>query len=749
MSENRIRFYEFGPFRLDVGERQLWRDGEEITLTPKAFGVLLTLVRNQGHVVEKDTSMREVWADSFVEEKNLTDNISILRQTLVDDAKEPRYIKTVPRRGYRFVGNVTAVRDEEVELVIAERSQARVVIEEDHDSIPSNTTGTITDLEVRAGTRKSQSITARLWSPQRIIIAIVTLMVAVSGAILWQRHRANVKASLPPTLPAMITVPLTSFPDEEFDSALSPDGKLVAYSWKGGTKDRMNLYVQQVDAGTPLRLTSVLGKEGSPTWSPDGRYIAFGRTMIEEDKSGIFVIPALGGSERRLFASSHAWGPEWSPDGKYIACNGKKSAQEPSRITILTVDTLEERTLTNPAPGTSGDSHPAFAPDVQTLSFIRHTDEGGEIFSVPFAGGEARQLTFDRRRIDGLVWTPDGRQLLFSSNRSGSYNLWRMPAQGGEPVRVEGIGNDAHDPSISRAHNRLTYTQVIIDTNIWRVAMHPTEPNEQRRKLVASTRRDENGRFSPDGQKIAFQSKRTGSLEIWVCDSAGANQTQLTTFNGPVTSNPRWSPDGGQIAFDSRPEGHADIYLISSDGGPVHRFTAGPGDSLAPSWSHDGRWLYFGSNRSGSWQVWKMPAAGGEAVQVTQDGGYEAAEAPDGQTIYYNKYGYNTVGLFRRALAGGAEIKVLDLPQLESFGDWWVTREGIYFIHRYDSKGKQLAQCSIDFFNFATHRTEQVAPLEHDPTSNPGLNLSPDGQWLIYSIDDYRSIDIMLVENFH
>jgi Tol biopolymer transport system component len=59
-----------------------------------------------------------------------------------------------------------------------------------------------------------------------------------------------------------------------------------------------------------------------------------------------------------------------------------------------------------------------------------------------------------------------------------------------------------------------------------------------------------------------------------------------------------------------------------------------------------------------------------------------------------------------------------------------------------------LSQCSIDFLDLATHRTTKIAPLEHDPTSNPGLNLSPDGQWLIYSMDDYRSLDIMLVENF-
>jgi DNA-binding winged helix-turn-helix (wHTH) protein len=117
MSENRIRFYEFGPFRLDVSERQLWRDGDEITVTPKAFGVLITLVRNHGHTVEKDTFMQEVWAESVVEEKNLTDNISILRQVLIDDAKKPLYIKTVHTRGYRFVGDVAEVRDEEVEML--------------------------------------------------------------------------------------------------------------------------------------------------------------------------------------------------------------------------------------------------------------------------------------------------------------------------------------------------------------------------------------------------------------------------------------------------------------------------------------------------------------------------------------------------------------------------------------------------------------------------------------------------------
>jgi Tol biopolymer transport system component len=349
--------------------------------------------------------------------------------------------------------------------------------------------------------------------------------------------------------------------------------------------------------------------------------------------------------------------------------------------------------------------------------------------------------------MDTVVWTADGRELVFSSNRAGSYSLWRISPEGGTPVHVEGIGLDARQPSIARAGGRLVYSQQSIDTNIWRIPTHADAGS--RFRLIGSTRRDENPRLSPDGKQIVFESNRSGSRELWISDSDGNNQAQLTYFHGPVTSNGQWSPDGRQIAFDSRPEGHAQIFLISVNGGPVHRLTNEPHDSLAPSWSRDGRWLYFGSNRSGLWQIWKMPVPGGEPVQVTSNGGYEATEAVDGRSIFYLKQGFATKGLFQLSLTGGTEKKVLDLQQLESFSDWTVTAKGIYYINRYDAQGKMADPVTVNFFDFGTGRSKTIVPLEHDPTSNPGLNISADGRWFIYSIDDHRNFDIMLVENFH
>ena len=134
MSNRNQHFYEFGPFRLDPLERRLQRDGNVLTLTPKAFDVLLLLVVNGGHVLRKDEFLEKIWAGSYVEEKNLADNISLLRKVLGDDVKAPSFIQTVPRLGYRFVADVREVTDESEALF--ERTRTHIVIEEETRDTP-------------------------------------------------------------------------------------------------------------------------------------------------------------------------------------------------------------------------------------------------------------------------------------------------------------------------------------------------------------------------------------------------------------------------------------------------------------------------------------------------------------------------------------------------------------------------------------------------------------------------------------
>ena len=139
--------YEFGPFRVDPVERVLLHAGAPVPLTAKVFDILLLLLENNGHIVEKDRLIKAVWPDTFVEDGNLTQNISVLRKVLAAGEESHPYIQTIPKRGYRFAGYVHEVFEDTDELVIEEHSRSRVVIDEHQTDAPAiNQSSAITTL---------------------------------------------------------------------------------------------------------------------------------------------------------------------------------------------------------------------------------------------------------------------------------------------------------------------------------------------------------------------------------------------------------------------------------------------------------------------------------------------------------------------------------------------------------------------------------------------------------------------------
>ena len=539
----------------------------------------------------------------------------------------------------------------------------------------------------------------------------------------------------------MKTVPFTTFSGGEFSPTFSPDGSQIAFSWDGDKGDNFDIYVKLTGAGRPLRLTTDTGRDISPAWSPDGRHIAYGR--FSEREMGIFIIPALGGPERKLHSGIWdeqfwMWRLSWSPDGKTLAFSEKSSTGDTYNISLLSVESLEKRILTTPGATHDRDFFPAFSPDRKTLAFIQL--EAGfveDIYLVPIAGGEPKRLTFDDAGIGGLDWTPDGKDIVFSSRRLGASGLWRISASGGEPIQLPVGGERAFEVSISRHGHRLAYVQTSIDTNIWRIEVPGSEGRSSPpTTLISSSRRDAEPHISPDGERIVFTSTRSGNTEVWVCDSDGSNPVQLTSLDR-YTGSARWSPDGREIAFDSVPEDNADIYVVSAEGGLPRRLTTEASDDIVPNWSRDGRWIYFGSNRSGRDELWKMPSQGGKAVQVTKQGGFVGLESPDGRYLYYTKAPYSS-GIWKMPVEGGEETPVLQGLRLYH-QDWAVVEDGIYLINR----------GAIEFLSFATNGvTELAAPGKEMLLSIGHLAASPDGRWILYGQDDQSNSDIMLVENF-
>ncbi len=132
MRKQRQHLYEFGPFRLDTAERRLWREGDALALTPKAFDTLVVLVERSGQLVEKEELMEALWPDQFVEEANLTNNVWALRKALGEDGHGSGYIETVPKRGYRFTARVRELMGAGQEMVVVEKhTLTRITTEEE------------------------------------------------------------------------------------------------------------------------------------------------------------------------------------------------------------------------------------------------------------------------------------------------------------------------------------------------------------------------------------------------------------------------------------------------------------------------------------------------------------------------------------------------------------------------------------------------------------------------------------------
>jgi Tol biopolymer transport system component len=238
-------------------------------------------------------------------------------------------------------------------------------------------------------------------------------------------------------------------------------------------------------------------------------------------------------------------------------------------------------------------------------------------------------------------------------------------------------------------------------------------------------------------------SARSGHPEVWVCDSEGLNTIQVTSFGGAAVTTPRWSPDGQRIVFDSNASGEYDIWVADATGGKLQRLTTDPANDGNPSWSRNGRWIYFDSARKGGQQVWKIPAEGGDAVQVTRDGGFAPVESPDGTFLFFVKNLLRT-SVWKIPTEGGEAKKVID--NLSSYINLAITEKGLFFIPR----TRPNVLFSIQLLDFSTNEISTIANFHHPLSlgARAGLTVSPNGKWILYTQIEQAASELMLVDNF-
>ena len=720
--------YEFGSSRLDLARRVFTREGNVVPLAPKTFELLRLMVENPGRAFSKQELIGALWPDTFVEEANLSFQISVLRKAL--GAEAAPWIETVPKHGYRFTADVKA---------IAPRGTGPAVAAE------------VTRPSVPAAVRSR-------WSGKAWLVAAIATSALVLATMVYLAVLSRVPAGANRTS-AAIASPLTSYPGFENAPSFSPDGSQVAFSWNGAAEDNYDIYIKLAGPGQPLRVTTDPARDDQPAWSPDGRLIAFQR-HVAENVADLFVMPALGGGAERRVRSifmdrniSHHAPPSllaWTPDGRWIAFCGRPSANDAPGVWLTAIDHPETRLLTESVTRPNTFFNPAFSPDGRRLAFVHEaTYFLGAVYVLPLSA-DLRPTAPPARitapsSVLGLAWTPDGSGLVFSSG--GHLGLSRLTRIALGPARLEPsgepellpFGEQATTIAISKT-GRLVYSAQFRDTNLWRVDLSESQSGPIERPIVSSTFDDHNPDYSPDGKRLTFASTRSGVEEIWVSDADGSNPKQVTFTGGPLCSNPRWSPDGRTILFNSRREGTSDLYLLRPDSGELTHLTTDAADDAEPRWSRDGRWIYFGSNRAGQFDVWKLRAAGGEPIRVTRHRGLAATESPDRRFLYHSKDGHSPSSIWRVPVDGGEETRVVD--GLSYSLNFVVADRGLYFV----ALGDTPQSTTLDFFEYSTGKRTTLLKIGRPYWF--GAALSPDQRSILYSTIDSAGMNLMLVDRF-
>jgi Tol biopolymer transport system component/DNA-binding winged helix-turn-helix (wHTH) protein len=574
-------FYEFGEFRLDARERALWKGEEFLPLAPKVFDTLQLLVENQGKILSKREMMEALWADAFVEESNLSQNIYTLRRILGKDA-----IENIPRRGYRFTAPVcraSEIRtDGTKEILIA--SQTRVLTEEIYEEdAPAPR-----ELPAQTPAEKKEFI---LRSP---LVLFSALAVLLSISIFASFRYVSTKTQRTP-VESVNFQKLTFSGDVELP-IMAPDGNSFAF-----VRDN-NLFVQDFNSPNPTRINVPdITAFGFTQFSHDGKSLYFRAHGGVHLPANIYQVSRFGGAAQ-LVAQDVWSGFSLSAGGRLLTfIRSNPQAAEYSLI-IKNLETGVERSVCSyklPARFFLG-GYPSFSPDGKHIATVVLKQGGyvrsSQLIIVETENGKVEEIdTPALQQLEQVVWLPgDSRALLVVGREPAKFfQLWWLDLSSRELKRVTNDLNSYRNLSISADGKKILARHHITFSHIWLASRE--DLLKARQLTFGNMNRDGTVGlvFSPDGSLI-YTSRIYGDIDLWHLNPKDESRRQLTEKVGDSNIEPTVSPDGNTVFFNSTRSGALRLWRMDIKGENQTQLTFTENETERfPQVSPDGRWLYF------------------------------------------------------------------------------------------------------------------------------------------------------------
>jgi Tol biopolymer transport system component/DNA-binding winged helix-turn-helix (wHTH) protein len=608
----------FGRFDLSVETGELRKDGVRLKLSGQAVEVLLLLIASPGKLVAREELQQKLWPGASYgdPEHGLNAAVNRLRETLGDSATEPKYIETLPGRGYRFIAPLIDSRPTSATLPAAESDVSPTQIITRQGSLPAS----------EASERRPLS--RRLLLGGVFILAVL----AVAVALLSRLSRSSGW-----DLQTMKISRVTQSGNAT-NVAISPDGRYVVYSLREGEKQSLN--IRQVATGSDVQILppDEVWISGL-TFSPDANYIDFVRSEKPDfTDTHLYRIPALGGTPHLAMQGGIDFASSYSPDGRQFVFLRADSDLGKVDVLIAKVDGSDERVLAT-RPYRDEFIGVAWSPNGKTVAFT--TSEAtkrlrSSLWAMSVADGSVREIYSTPDPIGRPRWLPDGSGLLAPIGNAGQAfrgQLWFISYPRGEARRLT---NDLMDYQLccldlTPDGKTLVDTELTTVSDLW-VA---SAGNTAKAKRV-TTKEFAVGGFSwiPDGRIIL------ASLDgnLYTVNQDGSGRSRLTPDDGP-----NWDPsvcgDGRYIVYAAYREQKSGIWRMSADGSNAIRI-ADETLAVGPQCSPDGKWVVY--LRGPSWTPVKVPITGAKPPEVlAQDFAFEIDSgsplriSPDGKRIMY------------------------------------------------------------------------------------------------------------------
>lgn len=691
MDEQKIRYYDFGDFRLDVKRRDLTKNGEKISLTGRNFDLLLVLAQSGGRILDHEELLDKVWGETFVEQSNLKKGISSLRQILGEKPNESLYIKTIPRRGYSFVAEVgtgfddsgffnageTAAPQTETNGHPEKASEIAEEIEKSIEPAPLKEEISLPTEPVPFQARPNFFSKYKL--PFLVAASVLLLSVLIFG--IWQMRRGSVSAQ--DFRLENLKIQKMTTGGNVVEAAISPDGKTIVYATISENKQQ-TLWAKRISASNAQQIVPAGNVEYYYiAISPDNNFIYY-TAAPESAKAFLYKISISGGAPRKI-SENLSSAVTFSPDGKQIAF--LRDPDNLSRV-LLTADAEDgsgEKEIRK-----VGDNHtmiaPIWSPDGKNIAFVssKSTEKGRiwAIHEISADGGEPREIVAARKgKIHLFDWTKDGKGLIVCAdpNDSQQSQLWFAAYPNGEMSRLT---NDI-----------LTY---------------------------------QGANLSADGNSIlTIQIERTGAL-FYLNYSLLQNTERLTetqSFLGRfvvLTDN--------RILAETSENGRRGLAFVNTDGNNVQPLFPQAANEQSPSVSPDEKNIYFVSTRSGTSEIWQSDIEGRNAKQLTDEKTFIITPnlSPDKKFIYFGMYDAIRWRLARIPVEGGKPEFVVD----ETFGAFDFSPDGNFLaLSCFDSQNKKWKIVVKKLADNTTIKEFEAAAVDF-------VSWTPDSKNLIYTLPE-------------